>query len=90
LPCSAIAHAQSRGDALAVLDGNALPFGKGEKPLAVPAHFAGDAVRQFGKLFAFGLGNIEDVSRTEADQYRLILLCDVLFGFSSPVCGGRR
>ena len=60
---------------------NALAADELDQALPVLAHLTLDAVFQGGKLCAFGLAHIEDIRCPESDQYRLILLDDVLFGF---------
>ena len=43
------------------------------QPVAVLAHFAGDAVRELRRVRAFGLRHIEHVHGAEADRQRLRL-----------------
>ena len=43
-------------------------------------YIAGYALRQLGKVFAFGLGDIENIGRAEPNQCGLILGADILLG----------
>src|ERR1700722_2747504 len=48
--------------------------------IAVPSHVPGNLVHG-RNLRAFGLQNIEDIGRTEPNQYRRVLLGNVFLGF---------
>ena len=62
---AAVAHPQRWRDALFELKPDALGGNEFEQPLPVVSNIAGYALRKFGKVFAFGLGDIEDVGRTK-------------------------
>ena len=55
-----VAHPQSWRDALFELKPDALGGNEVEQPLPVVSNIAGYALRKFGKVFAFGLADIED------------------------------
>ena len=42
---------------------------KGNQPVAVLAHFAGDVVLELRQVCAFGLADVEDVNGAEANQH---------------------
>jgi hypothetical protein len=75
-----VTYPQSWCNALLELKPDALGRNEVEQPLPVLPDTASDALRQFGKVFTFGLADIEDVGRTEPDEYGLILGTDVLLG----------
>ena len=78
---ASVAHAKGGGDALFELQRDALSNDKIHKAVAVLSGAAGDALGEFGKLFAFGLAHIEDMGSAESNQNGLILSADVFLGF---------
>ena len=82
---ASVAHAKGGTDALFELQRDALSDDKIHKAVAVLSGAAGDALGEFGKLFAFGLAHIEDIGGAESNQNGLILSSDVLLGFLKRV-----
>ena len=65
---SAVAHAERGRDVLVVFERDILRVEKGDQPVPVLAHFAGDVVLELGQVRAFGLRHIEDVHGAKANQ----------------------
>ena len=76
-----VAHAKGGGDAFFELQRDALSNDKIHEAVAVLPGTAGNALGEFGKLFAFRLAHIEDIGGAESYQNGLVLSADVLLGF---------
>lgn len=74
-----VAHAKGGRDTLGKDKLYRLPLDKGDEAVAILAYITAD-LAQFRKLCTVSLRDIEDIGRTEANQYRLILLGDILVG----------
>src|ERR1700721_84328 len=79
---ASVAHAKCGGDALLELKLDTLRDQKVDEAFPVLAYFAFHPLREIGERCALGLGHIENVGRTKTDEYRLILLGDVLLGLA--------
>ncbi len=73
---AAVAHPQRWRNALFELKPNALGGDKVVQPLPVLSDIASHVLGQLGKVFAFGLADIEDIGRTKTNQHGLILGAD--------------